>query len=169
MQNEAALFWRAKGNGTRALSCLRHALRVAPPQHRDLCLLNAANLLLHHGLPEEADPLLREALALNASEVSPLGGALESKQMLYRTVSDMLGRRRPNLTPGHLSTSPASVLAEPGHHVPLPGEPHGRTGGVSPRSIPAGQLWAVSHQPSPPALPAVLPIPVQPDTPPLSR
>uniref|UniRef100_A0A3B3QH76 Tetratricopeptide repeat domain 17 n=1 Tax=Paramormyrops kingsleyae TaxID=1676925 RepID=A0A3B3QH76_9TELE len=68
VQNEAALFWRAKGNATRALSCLRHALRAAPPQHRDLCLLNAANLLLHHGLPEEADPLLREALALNASE-----------------------------------------------------------------------------------------------------
>ncbi|XP_035252632.1 tetratricopeptide repeat protein 17 isoform X1 [Anguilla anguilla] len=68
VQNEAGLFWRAKGNGTRALSCMRHALRSAPPQHRDLSLVNAANLLLHHGLSEEAGHLLQEALAVNASE-----------------------------------------------------------------------------------------------------
>ncbi|KAJ8252638.1 hypothetical protein COCON_G00219500 [Conger conger] len=68
VQNEAGLFWRAKGNGTRALSCLRHALRSAPPQHRDLPLVNAANLLLSHGLGEEAGLLLQEALAANASE-----------------------------------------------------------------------------------------------------
>uniref|UniRef100_A0A8C9WHZ9 Tetratricopeptide repeat domain 17 n=1 Tax=Scleropages formosus TaxID=113540 RepID=A0A8C9WHZ9_SCLFO len=46
VQNEAALYWRAKGNGSRALSCVLHALCNAPAQHRDLCLLNAANLLL---------------------------------------------------------------------------------------------------------------------------
>ncbi|XP_018620998.2 tetratricopeptide repeat protein 17 isoform X2 [Scleropages formosus] len=68
VQNEAALYWRAKGNGSRALSCVLHALCNAPAQHRDLCLLNAANLLLHRGLAEEAEPLLEEALALNASE-----------------------------------------------------------------------------------------------------
>uniref|UniRef100_A0A8C9WCG4 Tetratricopeptide repeat domain 17 n=1 Tax=Scleropages formosus TaxID=113540 RepID=A0A8C9WCG4_SCLFO len=57
VQNEAALYWRAKGNGSRALSCVLHALCNAPAQHRDLCLLNAANLLLHRGLAEEAEPL----------------------------------------------------------------------------------------------------------------
>ncbi|KAJ8417004.1 hypothetical protein AAFF_G00282310 [Aldrovandia affinis] len=68
VQNEAGLFWRANGNGTRALSCLRHALRSAPPQHRDLLLVNAANLLLHHGLSQEAGQLIQDALTLNASE-----------------------------------------------------------------------------------------------------
>ncbi|KAI1904026.1 hypothetical protein AGOR_G00001450 [Albula goreensis] len=68
VQNEAALFWRAKGNGTRALSCMRHALRSTPSMHRDLSLVNAANLLLHHGLTEEAGKLLQEALTLNTSE-----------------------------------------------------------------------------------------------------
>ncbi|KAG9335748.1 hypothetical protein JZ751_004177 [Albula glossodonta] len=68
VQNEAALFWRAKGNGTRALSCMRHALRSTPSMYRDLSLVNAANLLLHHGLTEEAGKLLQEALTLNTSE-----------------------------------------------------------------------------------------------------
>ncbi|KAL4622664.1 tetratricopeptide repeat protein 17 isoform X1 [Arapaima gigas] len=68
VQNEAALYWRAKGNSSRALSCVLRALGSAPPQHRDLCLLNAANLLLHRGLAQEAEPLLQEALVLNASE-----------------------------------------------------------------------------------------------------
>ncbi|XP_067105211.1 tetratricopeptide repeat protein 17 isoform X1 [Osmerus mordax] len=68
LQNEAALFWRAKGNGTRALQCLRHALVSAPPSYRHLPLTNAANLLLHHSLTAHACPLLVDALALNASE-----------------------------------------------------------------------------------------------------
>ncbi|XP_042289963.1 tetratricopeptide repeat protein 17 isoform X1 [Thunnus thynnus] len=66
--NEAALFWRAKGNGSRALQCLRQVLSSAPPSHRHLPLTNAANLLLHHGLTTHAQTLLEQALALNASE-----------------------------------------------------------------------------------------------------
>ncbi|CAN9506647.1 unnamed protein product [Ophioblennius macclurei] len=66
--NEAALFWRAKGNGSRALQCLRQALASAPPPHRHLPLTNAANLLLHYGLTSPAQTLLEHALALNASE-----------------------------------------------------------------------------------------------------
>ncbi|XP_072321080.1 tetratricopeptide repeat protein 17 [Eucyclogobius newberryi] len=66
--NEAALFWRAKGNGSRALQCLRKALSSAPPAHRSLGLTNAANLLLHHGLASNANTLLEQSLALNASE-----------------------------------------------------------------------------------------------------
>ncbi|KAL2088935.1 hypothetical protein ACEWY4_015834 [Coilia grayii] len=68
VQNEAGLFWRAKGNGTRALQCLRQALDAAPPRHRDVPLVNAANLLLHYGQLHKAQQLLHEALELNASE-----------------------------------------------------------------------------------------------------
>ncbi|XP_029000170.1 tetratricopeptide repeat protein 17 isoform X2 [Betta splendens] len=68
LHSEAALFWQAKGNGTRALQCLRHMLSAVPPSHRHLPLTNAANLLLHHGLTTHAQTLLEHALALNASE-----------------------------------------------------------------------------------------------------
>ncbi|KAK7912523.1 hypothetical protein WMY93_012734 [Mugilogobius chulae] len=66
--NEAALFWRAKGNGSRALQCLRKVMSSAPPAHRSLGLTNAANLLLHHGLTSNAYALLEQSLALNVSE-----------------------------------------------------------------------------------------------------
>ncbi|XP_030621782.1 tetratricopeptide repeat protein 17 [Chanos chanos] len=68
VQNEAGLYWRAKGNGTQALWCLRRAIRSAPPQYRDIPLVNTANLLLHYGLSNEAQQLLKEALDLNESE-----------------------------------------------------------------------------------------------------
>uniref|UniRef100_A0A3B4EZ55 Tetratricopeptide repeat domain 17 n=1 Tax=Pundamilia nyererei TaxID=303518 RepID=A0A3B4EZ55_9CICH len=68
VHNEAALFWRSKGNGSRALQCLRQALSSTSPSHRHLPLANAANLLLHHGLSTHAQTLLEYALALNASE-----------------------------------------------------------------------------------------------------
>ncbi|GLD55828.1 tetratricopeptide repeat protein 17 [Lates japonicus] len=68
VHNEAALLWRAKGNGSRALQCLRQVLSSVPPSHRHLPLTNAANLLLHHGLTTHAQTLLEQALALNASE-----------------------------------------------------------------------------------------------------
>lgn len=69
MQNEAGLYWRAKGNGTQALVCLRQALQSVPPQHRDMPLVNTANLLLHYGLHDEAHELLQQALQINGSEV----------------------------------------------------------------------------------------------------
>lgn len=69
LHNEAALFWRAEGNASRALQCLRQGLSSAPPSHRHLSLSNAANLLLHHGLTTHAQTLLEQALAVNASEV----------------------------------------------------------------------------------------------------
>ncbi|XP_051503496.1 tetratricopeptide repeat protein 17 isoform X2 [Myxocyprinus asiaticus] len=68
MQNEAGLFWRAKGNGAQALVCLRQALHSAPPQHRDMPLVNTANLLLHYGLHDAAHELLQQALQINHSE-----------------------------------------------------------------------------------------------------
>lgn len=69
VHNEAALFWRATGNGSRALQCLRQALSSAPPSNRHLSLNNAANLLLHYGLTTHAQALLEQALSLNATEV----------------------------------------------------------------------------------------------------
>ncbi|KAK6472728.1 tetratricopeptide repeat protein 17-like [Huso huso] len=66
--NEAALFWRASGNATSALSCLRRALNSAPQEHLDIPLVNAANLLLHYGLYQEASQVLERALSINRSE-----------------------------------------------------------------------------------------------------
>ncbi|XP_073715336.1 tetratricopeptide repeat protein 17 isoform X2 [Misgurnus anguillicaudatus] len=68
MQNEAGLYWRAKGNGTQALVCLRQALQSVPPQHRDIPLVNTANLLLHYGLHNVAHELLQQAMQVNSSE-----------------------------------------------------------------------------------------------------
>lgn len=69
VQNEAGLFWRAQGNGTQALQCLRQALHSAPPQNKNVPLVNTANLLLHYGLHREAQELLQQAMEINASEV----------------------------------------------------------------------------------------------------
>ncbi|MGH0151749.1 UNVERIFIED_CONTAM: hypothetical protein FKN15_001676 [Acipenser sinensis] len=66
--NEAALFWRASGNATSALSCLRRALNSAPQEHLDIPLVNVANLLLHYRLYQEASQVLERALAINRSE-----------------------------------------------------------------------------------------------------
>ncbi|MGH0133128.1 UNVERIFIED_CONTAM: hypothetical protein FKN15_021932 [Acipenser sinensis] len=66
--NEAALFWRASGNASSALSCLHRALNSAPQEHLDIPLVNAANLLLHFGLYQEASQVLERALAINRSE-----------------------------------------------------------------------------------------------------
>lgn len=68
VHNEAAVFWRAKGNGSRALQCLRKVLSSAPPSYRHLPFTNAANLLLRYSLTTHAQTLLEQALALNASE-----------------------------------------------------------------------------------------------------
>ncbi|GAA6104522.1 tetratricopeptide repeat protein 17 isoform X1 [Tachysurus ichikawai] len=68
VQNEAGLFWRAQGNGTRALQCLCQALHSAPPQHKNVPLVNTANLLLHYGLHHVAQELLQQAMEINASE-----------------------------------------------------------------------------------------------------
>uniref|UniRef100_A0A3B3YHT1 Tetratricopeptide repeat domain 17 n=1 Tax=Poecilia mexicana TaxID=48701 RepID=A0A3B3YHT1_9TELE len=68
VNNEAALFWQAKGNGSRALQCLRQVLNSAPPSHHHLALTNAANLLLHYGLTPHAQMLLDHVLTLNTSE-----------------------------------------------------------------------------------------------------
>ncbi|XP_069821242.1 tetratricopeptide repeat protein 17 [Dendropsophus ebraccatus] len=66
--NEAALYWRAIGNCTQAIACLRRALNQAPPKHQHIPLVNLANLLMHHGLHLDATKLLLQARSLDHSE-----------------------------------------------------------------------------------------------------
>ncbi|XP_070689271.1 tetratricopeptide repeat protein 17 [Pempheris klunzingeri] len=110
VHNEAALFWRAKGSGSRALQCLRQALSSAPPSHRHLSLTNAANLLLHHGLATHAQTLLEQALAVNASEPHTLL-SLVSVQLAQGNVTGALALFRHILVTALSSSSSFSSLA----------------------------------------------------------
>ncbi|XP_077143209.1 tetratricopeptide repeat protein 17 isoform X1 [Ranitomeya variabilis] len=66
--NEAALYWRAIGNCTQAIACLRRALNTAPAHHQQIPLVNLANLLMHHGLHLDASKLLVQARTSDLSE-----------------------------------------------------------------------------------------------------
>uniref|UniRef100_A0A3B3BDD9 Tetratricopeptide repeat domain 17 n=1 Tax=Oryzias melastigma TaxID=30732 RepID=A0A3B3BDD9_ORYME len=110
IHNEAALFWRAKGNGSRALQCLRQVLSSAPPSHHHLPLANAANLLLHYGLSSHAQTLLERALALNASEPHTLLG-LVSVHLAQSNVTGALALFRHVLETTLTSSSAFSSFA----------------------------------------------------------
>ncbi|OCT82030.1 hypothetical protein XELAEV_18024538mg [Xenopus laevis] len=66
--NEAALYWRAVGNSTQALACLRRALNLSPPQQQHIPLVNLANVLMHYRFHLDASKLLLQALAIDQSE-----------------------------------------------------------------------------------------------------
>ncbi|XP_069077910.1 tetratricopeptide repeat protein 17 [Pleurodeles waltl] len=66
--NEAGLYWRAVGNATSAVTCLRRAYSMAPPEYQDIPLVNLANLLNHYSLHLEASHILLKTLAINDSE-----------------------------------------------------------------------------------------------------
>uniref|UniRef100_A0A8B9PGW8 Tetratricopeptide repeat protein 17 n=1 Tax=Apteryx owenii TaxID=8824 RepID=A0A8B9PGW8_APTOW len=66
--NEAGLYWRAVGNSTFAIACLKKAFNLAPREYQDIPLVNLANLLIHYGLHLDASRLLLKALAINTSE-----------------------------------------------------------------------------------------------------
>ncbi|XP_072448766.1 tetratricopeptide repeat protein 17 isoform X1 [Chiloscyllium punctatum] len=66
--NEAGLYWRAIGNTTSALGCLRQALNLVPEDYMDIPLVNLANLLIHIELHQDAAALLQKALAINSTE-----------------------------------------------------------------------------------------------------
>uniref|UniRef100_A0A665TT79 Tetratricopeptide repeat domain 17 n=1 Tax=Echeneis naucrates TaxID=173247 RepID=A0A665TT79_ECHNA len=104
------LFWRAKGNGSRALECLRQVLSSAPPSHSHLPLTNAANLLLHHGLTTHAQTLLEQALELNASEPHTLL-SLVSVQLAQGNVTGALALFRHTLEMALSSSSSVSSFA----------------------------------------------------------
>ncbi|XP_031756284.1 tetratricopeptide repeat protein 17 isoform X2 [Xenopus tropicalis] len=99
--NEAALYWRAVGNSTQALACLRRALNLSPPQQQHIPLVNLANLLMHYNLHSDASKLLLQALAIESSEpltLLSLGNAYLSLKNLtgalqvFRAALDMRKR-----------------------------------------------------------------------------
>ncbi|XP_010773287.1 tetratricopeptide repeat protein 17 [Notothenia coriiceps] len=108
--SEAALFWRAKGNGSLALQCLRQVLSSAPPPHRHVPLTNAANLLLHHGLTTHSQTLLEQAMAINASEPHTLI-SLVSVQLAQGNVTGALALFRHILVTAFSSSSSSSSFA----------------------------------------------------------
>ncbi|XP_063294194.1 tetratricopeptide repeat protein 17 isoform X1 [Pelobates fuscus] len=85
--NEAALYWRAVGNFTQAVACLRRAMNLSPPQNQHVPLVNVANILIHRGLHMEASKLLLQALAVDQSE--PL--TLLSLGNTYLSLRNMTG------------------------------------------------------------------------------
>ncbi|XP_059927187.1 tetratricopeptide repeat protein 17 isoform X1 [Gadus macrocephalus] len=118
LHNEAAVFWRARGNGSRALRCLRQALAAAPPAHRHLALSNAANLLLHHGLAAHAHTLLQHALELNASEPHSLL-SLVSVHLAQGNVTGALALFRHALEAGLAPPSPLEGCDQCRSSLPL--------------------------------------------------
>uniref|UniRef100_A0A8C5CNI6 Tetratricopeptide repeat domain 17 n=1 Tax=Gadus morhua TaxID=8049 RepID=A0A8C5CNI6_GADMO len=118
LHNEAAVFWRARGNGSRALRCLRQSLAAAPPAHRHLALSNAANLLLHHGLAAHAHTLLQHALELNASEPHSLL-SLVSVHLAQGNVTGALALFRHALEAGLAPPSPLEGCEQCHSSLPL--------------------------------------------------
>ncbi|XP_054625675.1 tetratricopeptide repeat protein 17 isoform X1 [Dunckerocampus dactyliophorus] len=110
VHNEASLFWRAQGNGSRALQCLRQVLLAAPPSHRHLPLTNAANLLLHYGLTTHAQTLVEEALAHNATEPQTLLSQV-SLQLAQGNVTGALTLFRHTLEKAVSSSASSSSFA----------------------------------------------------------
>ncbi|XP_077480552.1 tetratricopeptide repeat protein 17 [Stigmatopora argus] len=108
--NEASLFWRAQGNGTSALQCLRQVWIKAPRSHRHLALTNAANLMLHYGLTTHAEALLEQALAYNATEPHALL-SLVSLQLAQGNVTGALALFRHTLMTAVSSSSSFSSFA----------------------------------------------------------
>lgn len=60
--NLAALFWRIKGDGTRAVECCKRALYHAPPLYRDIPLHNLAGIIHKGGRSKEALTMLHTAI-----------------------------------------------------------------------------------------------------------
>ncbi|XP_061743572.1 tetratricopeptide repeat protein 17 isoform X1 [Nerophis ophidion] len=110
VSNEASLFWRAQGNGSLAIQCLRQVLISAPPSHRHLPLINAANLMLHYGFTTHAIALLEDALALNATEPHTLL-SLVSLHLAQGNVTGALTLYRHTLAKAVSSSTSSSSFA----------------------------------------------------------
>ncbi|XP_061671149.1 tetratricopeptide repeat protein 17 isoform X2 [Syngnathoides biaculeatus] len=109
--NEASLFWRAQGNGSHALQCIRQVWLKAPPSHHHLSLTNAANLLLHFGLTNHSQTLLEQALAYNATEPHALL-SLVSLQLAQGNVTGSLALFRHILMTAVSSSTSFSSFAD---------------------------------------------------------
>ncbi|XP_045492035.1 tetratricopeptide repeat protein 17 isoform X1 [Colias croceus] len=60
--NLAALFWRIKGNGPKALECCRRAVLYAPREYKDIAMLNLGSILYRAKKYEDAITILNGAL-----------------------------------------------------------------------------------------------------------
>ncbi|XP_077420744.1 tetratricopeptide repeat protein 17 isoform X2 [Vanacampus margaritifer] len=110
VHNEASLFWRAQGNGSRALQCLRQVWLKIPPSHRHLPLTNAANLLLHYGLTTHSQTLVEQALAYNTTEPHALL-SLVNLQLAQGNVTGALALFRHTLMTAVSSSTSFSAFA----------------------------------------------------------
>ncbi|XP_061132156.1 tetratricopeptide repeat protein 17 [Syngnathus typhle] len=110
LYNEASLFWRAQGNGSRALQCLRQVWMKTPPAHRHLPLTNAANLMLHYGLTTQSQTLVEQSLAYNATEPHALL-SLVSLQLAQGNVTGALALFRHTLMTAVSSLTSSSSFA----------------------------------------------------------
>ncbi|XP_068506650.1 tetratricopeptide repeat protein 17 isoform X2 [Syngnathus scovelli] len=108
--NEASLFWRAQGNGSLALQCLRQVWMKTPPSHRHLPLTNAANLMLHYGLTTQSQTLVEQSLAYNATEPHALL-SLVSLQLAQGNVTGALALFRHTLMTAVSSLTSSSSFA----------------------------------------------------------
>lgn len=60
----AALYWRVKGQGKRAIDCLRQALNYAPHHMKDVPLISLANIFQNARLWEDALTVARMAVEI---------------------------------------------------------------------------------------------------------
>ena len=67
--NLAGLYWRINGNNFHGIECLRRAIHFAPPEYRDIPLLNLANILYKWGRVDDAVTVMRDAVLVNHLEV----------------------------------------------------------------------------------------------------
>lgn len=69
--NQAAVYWRVKGEATEAVECLRRALHFSRWENKDVALLNLANVQHLSGHSQDAVVSLRQAL-----EITPTSGII---------------------------------------------------------------------------------------------
>ncbi|CAG6016192.1 unnamed protein product, partial [Menidia menidia] len=64
LSSMAALYWRVKGQGKRAIDCLRQALNYAPHHMKDVPLISLANIFQNARLWEDALTVARMAVEI---------------------------------------------------------------------------------------------------------
>ncbi|XP_019641278.1 PREDICTED: tetratricopeptide repeat protein 17-like isoform X5 [Branchiostoma belcheri] len=65
LYNLAAFYWRIKGNANNMIECTRRALHYSPREHRDVALLNLANILHRAHYSEEAAVVTHASLDIS--------------------------------------------------------------------------------------------------------
>ncbi|XP_078586638.1 tetratricopeptide repeat protein 17-like isoform X3 [Branchiostoma floridae x Branchiostoma japonicum] len=65
LYNLAAFYWRIKGNANNMIECTRRALHYSPREHRDVALLNLANILHRARYSEEAAVVTHASLDIS--------------------------------------------------------------------------------------------------------